>query len=297
VCEDYTVRFSPTTRACIPSITSGRYGMAEITTINLTERLRQGALELKELDKAILKDILEVRHERIFEDVEAFNEKRKALRKDLLHFSSYTIEDETARDIINKVQDNDEFQADWLVKSLLAQTGKAGGDKIIEDLTWLPDDELSDIAHEQFYSWIGPIDIAERLYKIGALILAVPTPNTLENYVTEARWCYAFGQYMAVYSLCRTILETAIREIGQEIGKLPRDEGNVKHDVLRRFHRMKEIVVPLDLANEVDEIYLPTCYIVHGRTAVGHEDASEMLRNTLKCVQKLYEYHHVRLGR
>jgi hypothetical protein len=266
-----------------------------MVTINLTERLTEGAKELKDLDKEILKDIIELRHEQIFGHIEQFTEKRQALRKDLLHFSSYTIENQETREIIDKVLDCHEFNADQVLKSLLAQTGKTDIEKTVEEFNALSNEDLVDLAHEHFYSWIGPVGIAERLYEMGALVLSAQPPANLKKYVTEALWCYALEQYLAVYSLCRTILEISIRELGQEIGKLPKDKGNLKPKILRVFQDMKRLVVPIEMVKEVDEIYLPACGLVHGTATVGPKEAKEMLRKTLKCVQRLYEHYNVKL--
>jgi len=36
-------------------------------------------------------------------------------------------------------------------------------------------------------------------------------PKNIESYISEARYCYAFERYNAVYSLCRTILDVSIK--------------------------------------------------------------------------------------
>jgi hypothetical protein len=267
-----------------------------MNTVYIDDRLTQTALEMNELDEAIKKDILEVRPDQIEAHLESFNEKRRELKRDLLHYSAYTIENETARDIIHQVLANNEFEADWFLKTILAEREENDSDRVVERFTGLSDAELSELAHEHFYSWIGPVGIMDRLYKIGALILVASVPKHLEKYVSEARWCYAFEQYLAVYSLSRTILETGIREVGQEVGKLPRDEENVKQSILRKFHKMKEKVVPSQLMAEVEDIYYPACGLIHGNITVGEKEANTMLRKTLTVVQKLYEYYKVDVG-
>ena len=55
--------------------------------MNLTLRLTELAIDLKKLDKRIVKDALELNREELFEHANEFIEKRKELKKDLLHFS------------------------------------------------------------------------------------------------------------------------------------------------------------------------------------------------------------------
>lgn len=256
--------------------------------MDLEEKLAHIARELKRLDKNIVKDILELNSEDLFNHIENFIEKRKELRKTMLHYSCYSIKDKAAQDIIDKVINDVKFEADKFFELLRQSTNRADTEDVVKSLTELEQYELTELSDEHLYSWFGPSTYILDLYKIGSLILGISVPTLLEKYVSEARQSYAFQNYLAVYSMSRTILETAIRDVGQRKRKLPRDEGNVPRWELRNFNHMKNKVVPKHLKDEVQHIYDHTSGLIHGRKTVKSKEAGDMLRRTLKIVQRLY---------
>ena len=77
------------------------------------------------------------------------------------------------------------------------------------------------VGSELLFSLISPAEYVAGLAQVQVLIAPFQIPANLECFLEEARQCYAFGQYAAVQSLSRTILETAVTDIGVRIRKLP----------------------------------------------------------------------------
>lgn len=87
-----------------------------------------------------------------------------------------------------------------------------GLEKIFE--TELEDIEIEDLQNDLFYSWFSGYEFVRELYKVGALVLSIGIlPTNLSMFVDELRFCYVFQRGLAVYSICRAILDIATLDI------------------------------------------------------------------------------------
>ena len=161
----------------------------------------------------------------------------------------------------------------------------------------LADIELSDIegieeaSNRLLRSWLFPRDYVLALSRVNALISPVPVPETLRQFVEEARQCYAFQQPNAVYSLSRTILETAVNDICVRIGRMPK---HVLHeDDFREwsFSRRLGLLSSGPCHTRAYDHYKLLCRLVHGGTTVTSGDALTALAETLGYVSQLYAVH------
>jgi hypothetical protein len=87
---------------------------------------------------------------------------------------------------------------------------------VFEELfeTELNDDEIGCLESDVFYSWFSGYDYVRELYSVGTLIAGVgDLPGSLSMFVDELRLCYVFQRYLAVYALCRAVLEISVRDI------------------------------------------------------------------------------------
>ena len=90
--------------------------------------------------------------------------------------------------------------------------------------------ELNEQASEWFYSWTCGEDYVRNLIEIGKMILKIKVPQSLHDYVEEARKCFALNRYIAVCSLSRTIIEAFLLHLCKEIDEEPEktEHGNPK---------------------------------------------------------------------
>jgi hypothetical protein len=244
------------------------------------------ALRLEELDRLAVRAIIESGKDEFVKCWDEFERLKNEVRLILAEFPVAKVHDPKAREVLSKVNSSDQFQLDLLLRRI----EKAAGEKFLCDDVFehMSFEEEDDLIYDFLYSWLRPTSYINDLCDIGSLVIGVPVPDHLHDFVDQARQCYAFQQYQAVYALCRTILEVAVRDVGQKKGKLPRDKGKVKHDVLRRFGEMKAKAVPKRLKSEVGEIYDRSSGLIHGNKTVGQSDAVELFRRTLITVQELY---------
>lgn len=173
----------------------------------------------------------------------------------------------------------------------------------------LDDDEISCLESEVFYSWFSGYDYVKELYSVGTLIAGVgDLPSNLSMFVDELRLCYVFQRYLAVYALCRAVLEISIRDIYKKNDlDDPKSENRIRAkelisqtDPKFRFpnsdptlYQMIKMLTTLHLyehmGDRLDDIRENTNPLVHGNIDVGGGKPTEIIRETLQAVHDLYE--------
>ena len=173
----------------------------------------------------------------------------------------------------------------------------------------LSDDEIDSLESDVFYSWFSGYDYVRDLYCVGTLIAGVgELPSSLSLFVDELRQCYVFQRYLAVYALCRTVIEITARDIYKKNDlDDPKSENRirVKELILRthpkfRFpdsaptlYQMIKMLTSLHpyerMGDRLHNIRKKTNPLVHGNRDVGGVKPAEIMRETLQAVHDLYE--------
>ncbi len=246
------------------------------------------ALQLKELDKLVIKSVVEWNIEQLAKYVEEYRELKKAIKTSLLEnplINLPDVRDTYAREILQKISRGETLPAE-----------RAFQGSILEEyfIDELDDIEIEQLGSELFFSWISHYEYVEALYDIGSLILAAgKIPEYLAHFLDEARKCYAFQQYSAVYSLCRTMLEITVRHVCVK-HKLIEDKSQ-KVKPLEYFEpnlaiMIREICnIPIykPLKERLDGIRRKSNFLIHGNKTVSEIEAKEMLRETLRVIQEI----------
>ena len=222
------------------------------------------ALRLKELDKLIIKAIATSDVTQLAKHITEFNTSKKLIRSYALEhpiLNMQEIENPSARLIIQKVMSGEPFSVEQAMHGSAIEEFLKGE---------LDENDIEKLGSDLFYSWFCDYEYIQGLYEIGALTLSCgDVPKNLSRFVDEARHCYTFQQYNAVFSLCRTILEVCIKDIATTCKILPKDKGNIK----RLASRTPELC---DLINQLcDEFTI-----------------FESIRDPLHRVEKRYELHN-----
>ena len=182
---------------------------------------------------------------------------------------------------------------------------------VFEELfeTELNDDEISCLESDVFYSWFSGYDYVKKLYSVGTLIAGVgDLPSSLSMFVDELRLSYVFQRYLAVYALCRAVLDITIRDVYKK--------NNLDDQKSENYFQVKELISRADpkfrfpkhdptlyqmikmlttlhsyehLGNTLDDIREKTNPIVHGNIDVHGSKPMEIIRATLQSVHDLYE--------
>jgi hypothetical protein len=253
--------------------------MSTYSDVNLT----QDALNLKNLDKLSVKWVLEWNVEELMKTLQEFMELKKKIKKDIIECPVARIHNDIAKEVLRKISQSEVFQTEKIIKGIENQTGTSFEfDKL--DFEEVDDDKMRDI----FYSWFSHYEYLQGLYEIGSLFVSYSVPDSLKSYVTEARSCYAFQQYNAVYGLCRTILEIAIRHRCERKGIIRINEKIVDFESYRPCELINKSTRG-SLRVRVKDIYNDTSTLLHGRKTVKKNDARMMFQDTLIVIQELYD--------
>jgi hypothetical protein len=141
----------------------------------------------------------------------------------------------------------------------------------------------------------GIVRPEEYIANLAEIIVVLPAgtclPVHLLTFIEEARQCYALGQFTAVQSLCRTILETTVNQIGVLNG-----EWTNKQLPTRAFSRAYPFRDRVNLvaggaSNDIYELYKDLCGVVHGGTISSKAGAPYALRRTVSYVEHLFALH------
>lgn len=262
----------------------------------MTDEMIQKALRLKELDKLIIKAIATSDVDSFANCIVEFNTTMKLIRSyGLEHplINIQEIDDLNARLIIQKVMSGEPFSVE---KAMFGST-------IEEYLKGeLDETDIEKLGSDLFYSWFSHYEYIQGLYEIGALTLSCgKVPDNLSRFFDEARHCYTFQQFNAMYSICRTILEICIKDVATACKILPVDFHNIRHlssrtyDLCMLINQLCDNFKMFDTIREqLHKIRKGTNYIIHGNRLVKRDEAKDMLRETLLVIHRLYEIESAR---
>ncbi len=226
--------------------------------------LIQSAFELQNIDRAVVRAVVEWNPEQLTELVEKFSLLKTKIKLSMISTSVLKVHDPVAQDILQKISLSEPFQTDIVLKAISGETADARGFKNLSE------EELWDLGDKHFYSWFSHYEYVKELFYIGALIVGISVPEALRCYVEEARRCYAFQQYNGVYSLCRTILEAAVRHTCQRNGRLRKLQGNIIDFDAYAPRELIRRACHGSLKDVINRLYNTTSAVIHWGLGTGH---------------------------
>jgi hypothetical protein len=116
--------------------------------------------------------------------------------------------------------------------------------------------------------------------------------GTISRFVDEAKNCYAFQQYNAVYLLCRTILESCVRNICVRRRLITPRQSNPIPIEKYRWYDLKDAVAKGALKRQIGDLYSDLSSLIHGRKVASSKEAKAAFESTLKTVHALYACHN-----
>jgi hypothetical protein len=129
------------------------------------------------------------------------------------------------------------------------------------------------------------------------LVLPVDIPEDLHVFVHEARDCYASEHYNAVYSLTRTLLETAFTDICLRLALIPKNfyQGNYFKDYPPYERIVRATRGNSRLCNLILPLYKRTSLLIHGGKTASAAQALTALGEAQAYVHELYTMHKAAL--
>lgn len=244
-----------------------------------TKELIQQGYTLISLDKKVVKAFVESDFRIIPALLSEFRETKISILKKFSKLSIVENVDDDTRQVLDRVQK--EFSTDKIIRKLENNTGS---DFSFFELSW---EEADEIGSDLLYSWISHYGFVRDLFKVNTLIFQAKIPEGMRQYVNEVRNCFAFQQYNATISLCRTILETAAKDIFEKKDFLKTNGNNVT-EINPSFNQLIKAISSGELKKHAVKLYYRACPVVHEDRAVTSDEALRMLQNTIEIVQKLY---------
>jgi hypothetical protein len=147
-------------------------------------------------------------------------------------------------------------------------------------------DELYEIGGIYFPS---SAEIMANLLEISSVLTTIEISEDLRQFIDEARDSFAFGKYNAVYALCRTILETALRDIGIKKGLIKKVRNSKQFYDEYPPYKIIEEISPQHLTIKIKGLYDRLSSLIHGFNTVDRKTSQKTLFETLKIVEELYD--------
>jgi len=249
--------------------------------VNYGELLKK-VRELQKLSDSAIKAVTQANIPEFYESVGSYINIKKQIKIALIDCEIAKIHDTKEREVLSKLSLGESiFKVDQLIEVIESKDDEQ------LNLEGLDDDEINELS-DILHSWFSHYEYIEALYDIGSLIIGISVPPQLITYVSEARQCYAFQQYNAVYALCRMIIETAARhncERKRKISK-PNNQNPYNSPGLCELIRMAS---QGELRRKLLELNENTSNLLHGHKTVNARDARKVFKETIRSVQGLYE--------
>ncbi|MFC1798356.1 hypothetical protein ACFLZL_00930 [Thermodesulfobacteriota bacterium] len=225
--------------------------------------------------------------EEVFKLIDEYIEVKKEVKSIIANMSVIEITDYYLKDIIKKISSNKPvFKTDIKIRNM---------SRSVPNFEKLDYGEIDQLSSDIVTSWISSHEIAESLYETKILILGMESPYELKCFVDEARKCLAFQQYNAVYSMCRTIVETSMYDVCIKMGKIDKPKKDS-----REFYfeyppkRVRNLSAKGKLKERIIHLYHNTSSMIHGFKTIDKDEAIDALKEAIEIVQNLYGYNQTK---
>lgn len=249
------------------------------------QSLQDEALRLVELDRRVIRAVVEQNKQDFFTALEDYLALRKRLKVRLLDESAVTVEDAEAAEVLRKITTGVGLPSDKVIERLSAQLEEGGASQEFDD------QELRQIGSDVFYSWFSHHEYIAGLAELRPLIVRGSVVETVSRLVRQVKDCYAFQQYDAAYGLCRTVIEASVRDICVRRQLFPDLGDNVLLFEEFKWSQLRDRVSTGPLRERLKTLYSELCALLHGRKTVTREEAYRAFEQTLQVVEELYATH------
>lgn len=260
---------------------------------------RIGELESKLDEFAPTPDDLKGGADYLFKIVHEYAEIRREIRLALADSrnSLVTIDDDTVRATVRSIVSDEKLPLDNITDAFM-DVFKFSEDEKAEYLGKTIDvDPFGDEAMDLFYSWFCAADYVRDMHDIGCLVLdSGRVPSFLAQYVGDARECYAFQQYLAVFCLSRAMLEICIYEMNRV--QYEREHGVTipEQEARSETKRMKTVERVLGgpkspIVKKVRKLLREMDSVAHGNLfshEVTQTSARSIFQSTLNVIYEMY---------
>jgi hypothetical protein len=210
---------------------------------------------------------------------------RRDIRARLLDQTVVSISDTDAVALLEKITTGEGLPTDKVIQRLHSVSGS---DQTPDEFSG---DEVRALGDGLFYSWFSHYEYIEGLAELRPLIVSSAVGESVSQLLRQVKDCYAFQQYDAAYSLCRTVIEASIRDICVRRRLFPDLGDNVILFERFTWTQLRDKVSSGSLRQELHALYSNLSRVVHGRKSVSKDEARRAFADTLHIVEGLYAAH------
>ena len=240
--------------------------------------LQDDALRLAELDQRADQLLKKETGKEFVRVLEEYAKLRISVRHRMLDEGAVSTENLKAREVLRKIDSGEGLRADHFLKVFGEFTGNS-------DLAAFG--ELDDADREEL-SWFlfNPYEYVTGLDELRLLIPECDASPTVDRLVKETRRCYAFQQYDAATTMCRALLEAAVRDICERLGWSLKDDWN---RLLGKATCALDIEKPLK--KKLKRLYGYFCTVAHAKREATPtpQKVRKDFHETLSALEELYE--------
>lgn len=247
--------------------------------------LKDDLTALAILDRRVMRSVIEKDSESLKSTLTEYQSLRKSIRIRLLDQPVASVDDSDAVKLLRKITTGEGLPTDKLINHLFSMLDS---DKLPEEFS---DNEFDALGSDLFYSWFSHYEYVNGLAELRPLVVRSSVGESVSRIVRQVKDCYAFQQYEATYSLCRTVIEASIRDICVRCHLFP-DLGD--REILSEkitWHQLREKVSSNLLQDQLKLIYGELSTVLHGRKSVSKDEARRAFENTLQVIEALYMEH------
>lgn len=244
--------------------------------------MQDDALRLAELDRKVVRALLECDTEELGRTLGAYMELRKSLKTRLLDRSAIPVTDADAASVLRKISTGDGLPSDKVIERLAAHSDEELPVEEFDDV------DLEELASELFYSWFSQYEYVMALAELRPLIPRAAVAESVSQLVWQVKSCYAFQQYEAAYALCRMVIEASVRDICLRCRLFPDLGNNVVLFEEHKWHKLRDRVSSGPLRERLRILYAELSAVIHSRKSVTKEEARGAFEETLQVVEQLY---------
>ncbi len=247
--------------------------------------LQDDLLALGIADRHVVKAVVEGDWENLAPAVSEYESLRKSIRNRLLNQSVAPVDDPRAIDLLRRLTTGNGLPTDKIIENLVLMTGS---DHLPQEFS---EEELCALGSDLFYSWFSHVEYVTGLAELRPLVVRAPVGDSVTRLIRQIKNCYAFQQYEAAYSLCRTVIEASIRDICVRRKLFPNLAENVI--LLEKFNwkQLREKVSSGSLEEQLKLVYSELSTVLHGRKSVSKGEAHSAFEKTLQVIEDLYVAH------
>lgn len=247
--------------------------------------LQDDLLGLAALDRRVIRAVMESDWEGLEAALTEYQALRRGIRTHLLDQPVVTVGDADAAALFQKITMGEGLPTDKLIKHLhsLSDSGELPEE--------FGDDELEALGSDLLYSWFSHYEYIRGLAELRPLVVSSSVGESVSLLVRQVKDCYAFQQYDAAYSLCRTVIEASIRDICVRRRLFPDLGENVILFEKFSWSQLRDKVSSGLIREKLTSLYSDLSAVLHGRKNVSKDEVRRAFEDTLQVIEQLYAAH------